>query len=232
MTLQSARLLSLLVVASSVLACSESTETSSGSGGSSGDGGSSSESTAETGAGSTTGSTSSATSSTSSTTTSTSNTSSTGSQEPLGLVVINEIDPDADWIELANIGDAAFDLSGFTLADQEMPGMPKLAEAIQFPAGTSLMPGEFLFVLAKQATSMPGEQTSQTMCDPGPSPCFHAPFGLSGTNGDEVFLIDTADATVTSVAFGANAAPVGSTWCRDSGGNYAVCATPTPGAAN
>jgi hypothetical protein len=229
MTLHRARSLSLLVAFLSLVACSESTDGSGGAGGSSGDGGSSSESTADVGTGTDAATTSAATTSTNATTTSSATTStSSGSAS----VVVNEIDPDADWVELFNPGTDAFDLSGLTLADEDMPGTPKLAEAIVFPAGTTLAAGAYLFVLAKQdAVVMPGEQVPQTACDPGTSPCFYAPFGLSGTNGDGVYLLD-GDATITSAAFGAAAVPVGSTWCRDAGGNYAVCATPTPGAAN
>ena len=40
------------------------------------------------------------------------------------------------------------------------------------------------------------------------------------------------DTVVTSASFGPAAVPAGSTWCRDDAGNYATCATPTPGAAN
>jgi len=224
------RSLSMFVpsLALALIACSEA-QTEDGSGGAGGDasGGASS---AETSASST--SASATTGSNTSSTTTGSTTSNTTSGGGIGSVVINEIDPDLDWVELHNTGDAAFDLSGLTLADEEMPGTPKLAEAIAFPAGTSLAAGAYLFVLAKQdAVVMPGEQAPQTMCDPGPSPCFYAPFGLSGSNGDGLYVLD-GDTVVTSASFGAAAVPAGSTWCRDDAGNYATCATPTPGAAN
>jgi hypothetical protein len=215
-------------LALTLFACSEA-QTDDGSGGAGGDasGGASS---AETSASSTSATATSGSDTSSSATGSTTATTTSGGGN--GSVVINEIDPDLDWIELHNVGDAAFDLSGLTLADEETPGTPKLAEAILFPAGTSLAAGAYVFVLAKQdAVVMPGEQAPQTMCDPGPSPCFYAPFGLSGSNGDGVYVLD-GDTVVTSASFGPAAVPAGSTWCRDDAGNYATCATPTPGAAN
>ncbi len=158
---------------------------------------------------------------------------SSSSQTTQGQVVINEISATEDWIELYNTGAAAFDLSGWMLADSETPGTPKLDEAIIFPAGTSIAAGASLFILAKQdMVVMPGEQTPQTMCAPGSSPCFFAPFGLSDTDGDEIFLIE-GDVTVSASPYPAAAAAEGESWCRlpDGTGNFSVC-TPTPGAPN
>lgn len=150
-----------------------------------------------------------------------------------GDVVINEIDANADWVELYNKGGAAFDLGGMTLADSDGAGGPKLDEAIVFPSGTTIAAGASLFILGKQdAVVSPGEQEPQTECAPGTSPCFYAPWGLSDGDGDEVFLLD-ADRLVSSSAYPAAAAADGETWCRvpDGTGELQVCA-PTPGAAN
>ena len=148
-----------------------------------------------------------------------------------GDLVINEISASDDWIELYNRGTSAFDLGGLTLADQESPGVPKLDEAIVFPAGTSLAPGGYLFIVAKQDGAPTGEVQPQTTCAPGPSPCFHAPFGLSAADGDALFVLD--DMTVVASAdFPANAVPDTQSYCRlPDGGALAPCA-PTPGAAN
>lgn len=151
-----------------------------------------------------------------------------------GDVVINEISATDDFIELFNRGGAAVDLGGKILADRDDATMgPKMEEAISFPAGTSLAPGGYLFVLAKQdAVVMPGEQMPQTMCAPGASPCFYAPFGLSDGDGDSVYLLDGAT-VIAQGDYPASAAPEMMTWCRipDGTGELAVC-TPTPSAAN
>lgn len=201
--------LALLVMA---LACSEAKDEDDGEGGS--------------GTGSTTG----ATSGTQSTTGTGAVTSGAGGGAA-GDLVVNEISASDDWIELFNRGSAPFDLGGLTLADQDMPGVPKLDEAIVFPSGTTVAPGGYLFILAKQDGAPAGEVQPQTMCEPGPSPCFHAPFGLSAADGDALFVLD--DTTVIASAdFPANAVPDTQSYCRlPDGGALAPCA-PTPGAAN
>jgi hypothetical protein len=148
-----------------------------------------------------------------------------------GDLVVNEISGGDDWVELYNRGTMAIDLGGLTLADQDMPGVPKLDEAISFPAGTTLAPGAFLFILVKQETVMPGEAQPQTTCAPGPSPCFHAPFGISATDGDAIYVID-GQTVVANAEFPAMAVSDTQTYCRlPDGGSLAPCA-PTPGAAN
>ena len=150
-----------------------------------------------------------------------------------GDVVVNEIDANVDWIELHNKGAAAFDLSGLVLADRDVDCGPKIADAIIFPAGTTIEPGAKLFILAKQdGVVTPGEQQPQTQCAPGVAPCFYAPFGLSNTDGDEVFLIDGGD-VIASGVYPAAAATEPATWCRipDGTGEFEVC-TATPSAVN
>ena len=149
-----------------------------------------------------------------------------------GNVVINEIDANADWIELHNKGAEAFDLSGLTLADRDADCGPKIEDAILFPPGTMIEPGAKLFILAKQDTVNPGEQLPKTECLPGAAPCFYAPFGLSGTDGDEIFLID-GGTMVSSAVYPAAAAAEPATWCRipDGTGDFAAC-TATASAVN
>ncbi len=157
----------------------------------------------------------------------TSSTSSGGS----GALVVNEVSAVDDWVELYNAGAEVVDLGGVMLADQDTPGVPKTAEGITFPDGTTLGPGAYLFVLAKQTVD-PGEQAPQTACAPGSSPCFYAPFGLSDGNGDAVFLLDGSDVLDTA-EYPAGAVGAGETWCRlpNGTGAFEACAA-TPSAEN
>ncbi|MBM4375083.1 MAG: lamin tail domain-containing protein [Deltaproteobacteria bacterium] len=143
-------------------------------------------------------------------------------------VVLNEVSGVGDdYLELYNAGDAPVDLSGFKVADDD-GGIPKLAEASVFPTGTNLAPGAYLFVLADLKTAMAGPQT---MCDPGPSPCFQATFGIS-KSGDVLYLLDGTDAVVESVPFPATVLD-GQSWGRLPNGTGSFAANkPTPGAAN
>ena len=149
-----------------------------------------------------------------------------------GEVVINEIDANNDWIELVNVGEESFELSGLLLADSDA-GEPKLDTAIEFPEGATLAGGARLFILAKQDNEVePGVQDPQTVCEPGASPCFYAPFGISDADGDEIYLLD-GDRIVSSGVYEPAAAADGESWCRlpDGTGDFAVCA-PTPSAPN
>lgn len=212
-----------------VVACSEATSDD-------GEGGSGNGTTTATAATGATTKSTGATGTPSSTSPATTGTDATASSGvvALGDVVINEISATEDFIELFNTGAAAFDLGGKTLADLDDTTMgPKLDEAISFPAGTSIAPGGYLFILAKQdAVVMPGEQMPQTECAPGVAPCFYAPFGLSDGDGDAIFLLDGMT-TIARGDYPAAAAPEGQTWCRlpDGTGAFSVCAS-TPGAAN
>lgn len=147
-----------------------------------------------------------------------------------GGVVINELSgTGSDYVELFNAGSALVDLSGVKVADQDTPGTPKLASALTLPAGTSLAPGAYLFILGGQASS---STAPETMCAPGPSPCFFASYKLSNKNGDEVFLVDANDAVLESVTYPGNLS-AGQTWGRlpNGTGPFAVTAS-TPGATN
>ena len=164
--------------------------------------------------------------STATTTTTTSGTAPTDSD-----VVINEISASGDdWVELVNRGDAPFDLGDHALADTDM-GAPKLSEAVRFPAGTTLAPGEFLLVLADQMTAPAGPQT---MCLPGgPDTCFHALWAISAKDGERVHLVSPEDEVLADADYPPNAVPLGQTWGRLPDGTGAFAANaPTPGAAN
>ncbi len=204
-----------------LLACSESVSDGEGGGGAD----ASTPASSATGAGGDT--TSSSASSTSATTTS----GGQGGGETAGFV-INEISADGDdYIELYNPTSGAIDLGGLSIADRASEGGPKLDQAITLPSGTTLAPGAYLFVLAKVDTAPSGEVMQQLDCAPGPSRCFHAPFGLSAADGDEIFVLD-GDTVRMSAEFPAGAAPGGS-WGRFPNGTGDFAAnTPTPGAAN
>jgi len=147
-----------------------------------------------------------------------------------GALVVNELSAAGDdWIELYNAGDADLDVGGLRIADQLEPGVPKLEEAIEIPAGTTLSAGEYLFILADQDVASDGFVAE---CGPGPAPCLVSAFGLS-VGGDEIFVIDEVDAIVLSVEYPADATVAGESWGRlpNGTGAFAVNA-PTPGEAN
>lgn len=158
-------------------------------------------------------------------------TTSTATGPGSGYLIINELSALDDWVELFNRGDAPVDLEGLTLADQDMPGVPKTADAITFPPGTILPPGEYLFVLAKQPVA-PGEQAPQSACTPGASPCFYAPFGLSDLDGDAAFLMD-GEAVLDVVEYPPGAGSSAESWCRlpNGTGAFGGCSA-TPSAEN
>jgi hypothetical protein len=146
-------------------------------------------------------------------------------------VVLNEISASGDdWVEITNVGAAPFDLGGYAVADADM-GMPKVADAVRFPAGTTLGAGEFLLLLGQQQTAPPGPQTT---CLPGgPDTCYYATWGISGSNGERLYILSAEDAVVSIADYPANAVPLGQTWGRlpDGRGDFGPNA-PTPGDAN
>ena len=211
--------LSMCLVTLGVAACSEASDDATGGSGASG----SETSGAVTGSNAT-GATSGKSASQ---TAAASGSASTGSGE--GGLAINEISAQGDdYIELFNAGTDSVDLSNLRVADEDSPGVPKIDDAITFPEGTNLAPGGFLFILA--GLDAPGTGP-QTMCDPGPSPCFQAGFGLS-KDGDGVYILAEDDSIMLSAEY-PGALPDGATWSRlpDGTGDFAN-GSPTPGAAN
>jgi hypothetical protein len=146
-------------------------------------------------------------------------------------VVINEISASGDdWVEITNVGAAPFDLGGLAVADADM-GVPKVAEAVRFPAGTTLGVGEFLLILGQQMTAPPGPQT--TCLAGGPDTCYYATWGISASNGERLYVLSADDQVLAIADYPPNAVPIGQTWGRlpDGSGDFAPNA-PTPGAAN
>lgn len=209
--------LRIAVLATALLlsACSESAN---GDGGSGGNGG-------------TSGWTSSATSGSTADTSSSTTSSGAGGAPATGHARINEISATEDWVELfAQGGDV--DLGGFTLADQESPGVPKLDEGVVFPEGTLLAEGEVLLVVGKFSPPAEGPQTT-CLPDGGPETCFQAAFGISDGSGDALFVLDPEGAVVEQVDYPAGAAADGESWARIPDGTGPFQATaPSPGASN
>lgn len=151
----------------------------------------------------------------------------------MAKLVINEIQATTDdWVEIINVGDGVADLSGMGLADQDTDGTPKLAEAIRFIEGAKLVPGDYLIVVANVKDPIPGPQSD---CLPagGPATCYQAPWGISGTNGDQIFLLSPTDAVVDAAAYPANAVLDGQSYCRlpNGAGAFQAC-KPTPAELN
>ena len=150
-----------------------------------------------------------------------------------GGLVVNEMRASGDdWVELFNAGSTAVDLGGYGLADLDPDaGTPRLSAAVRFPAGTTLLPGGYLFVLANVAEAGVGPQ-SQCLAG-GPSPCFHASWAISASRGETVSVVDPAGRVVAQGLYPANAVPSGQSWGRlPNGAGELVANRPTPGAAN
>lgn len=151
----------------------------------------------------------------------------------MAKLVINEIQATSeDWVEIINIGDAVADLSGMGLADQDTDGTPKLAEAVRFIDGAKLVPGDYLLVVANVNNPAPGP-TADCLNSGGPDLCYQASWGISGANGDHIFLLSSTDVTIDSAIYPANAVPDGQSYCRlpNGSGDWQAC-KPTPSELN
>lgn len=148
-------------------------------------------------------------------------------------LVINEIQATSeDWVEIINVGDGVADLTGMGLADQDDMGMPKLAEAVRFIENQKLVPGDYLLVVANVNNANPGPQ-GECLMSGGPDTCYQAPWGISGTNGDQIFLLSPTDTVVDSAMYPANAVLDGQSYCRlpNGAGAFQAC-KPSPGELN
>jgi hypothetical protein len=145
-------------------------------------------------------------------------------------ITINEISASGDdYVELVNTGSAAIDLANLVLADRDDTGCPKTNEALTFPSGASLQPGDHLLIVADQTGATNQVQTS---CLNGPASCYHVGFGISASKGDGIFVLK--DTTVLATAeVPAGAVTSGESWCLlpDPSGAFAKCKQ-TPGSAN
>lgn len=165
--------------------------------------------------------------------TSASNTSGQGTPENTAKLVINEIHAvTEDWLEIMNVDDVDAYLSGMGLADKDTNGTPKLTEAVRFVEGETLAPGNTLLIVANLKTAVPGPQTT-CLATGGPARCYQATWGVSGANGDQVFLLSPKNLVLDTVLYPINAVPDGQSYCRlpDGADSFTACAS-TPGATN
>jgi hypothetical protein len=146
-----------------------------------------------------------------------------------GRVVLNEVCPSPDYLELLNVGASSVDISGWILADSEGgPGTPaKLTEALTFPQGTVVPAGARVYV---QADLPDG---GSACLDGGATRCFSASFGISGSRGEELYLLRPDKSVADQTGFAANAIASDKSWSRlpDGTGAFAVAAQ-TPNAPN
>ncbi len=162
---------------------------------------------------------------------SSSSSSSSGSTADANTVVlINEISGDKEWVELVNSGGDAVDVSGWKIADRDKTtGGPKLSEAAELPAGTTLPSGAYGLVLGG------GLDAGKDCPSGGQVFCAHAEFGISTKNGETIFLLDGAERVLGSVVFPPDASGPDQSWSRrpnaDPNGAFSL-APATPGAPN
>jgi hypothetical protein len=137
------------------------------------------------------------------------------------ILLINEISPTKEWVELVNAGDASIDLAGWRVADSEKDGgAAKDSEYGEFEGGT-LAPMQYALVQGK-AKACP---------DGGQSVCISAEFGIS-KDGEGLWLVRPDRSIAGSTVFPADA---GESWSRLPNANPTgtfSSTTMTPGAAN
>lgn len=147
------------------------------------------------------------------------------------VVLLNELSPGGEWVEIVNAGEAPVDLGGFVVADRDKEtGGPKTKDGVTFPAGTMLAPGAYGIVLG-------GGVDAGDPCPVGDQTfCTRAGFGISKKDGETIFLLAPEGETVGTMVFPPSPdIPKTSSWCRtpnaDPRASFQVCAS-TPGAAN
>ena len=154
-----------------------------------------------------------------------------------GQVVINEIAAKgADWIEIANSGDEAFDLGDHGLCGDVDPTKGSecdLSSIVRFPKGTTLPAGGYLLIVGDQDAAAGVGPHVTCLPSGGPTTCFYASWKVSSSNGETVHLVDAEDTPLDEVPYPPDAVPEGQTWGRvpDRSGGFAAN-DPTPGAAN
>lgn len=144
-------------------------------------------------------------------------------------LVINEIDPDGEWIELYNGRSTPIALGGYRICDSEDDGSPRLDRAAAFPADFALEPAEYLIVVE---VDEPELEVISTTCPFGDR-CLHTGFGLSAGNGDTIFLLDEGDGVALSATLPPDAVEGGQSYCRfpNATGDFTPC-PPTPESSN
>lgn len=156
-------------------------------------------------------------------------------------IVLNEVAAvgSTEWIELANKGSNAVDLGNHFVADSEKTSnQPKKSDAMRFPAGTTLQPGQRILIMTSKSQGTVGPHPKADCLADGPDTCFYTSFGVSATNGEAIHVLAPDGSIVTSTAtpktLSADAGgSTNETQCRlpDLTGDFGKCA-PTPGQAN
>lgn len=144
-------------------------------------------------------------------------------------VLLNEVAPGDEWIELVNAGDTTVDLEGWKLADREKTeDKPKLDEAVTLPKGTKLAAGGYILVRG-------GGLDAGTCPAGGQSACLHAEFGISNKAGETLYWIAPDGVVAGTIVYPPEGAAKGQSWARvpsgDPKGTFRA-SEPTPGAAN
>ena len=117
-----------------------------------------------------------------------------------------------DWVEIANTGDTAIDLSGAALSDD-----PALPRKWLFPDGTELPASGYLVVACDGDPTVPQQ--------------LHASFSLSAS-GEDLGLYSADGDTWDELTFGVQTTDVSMARSPDRTGDFVADTTPTPGEAN
>ncbi len=132
----------------------------------------------------------------------------------------DEVGDVGDWVEIANPGPVAVDLSGWGLSNAD-----KNPFRWVFPAGTRLPRNGFLRVWTDKADRRADRAN------------LHTSFGLD--NGDDSVVLTAPDGTDAGRPVDSVALPLlapDTSWCRTPGGGaaaaFTTCLAPTPGARN
>lgn len=145
-------------------------------------------------------------------------------------LLLNEIAPGDEWIELVNSGTKAIDVSGWSVADRDKTsGEPKLEDAVTFPSGTKLPASGYIVVQGG------GVDGGKPCPDGAQAYCFNAEFGISRKAGETIFLLAKDGGVVGTAVFPADAAAGDDSWGRipsgDPEGAFELNQA-TPGAEN
>jgi Lamin Tail Domain len=176
-----------------------------------------------------------------------------GSNTSASPVVINEISPGDEWVELFNAGSDAVDLEGYRVADRDKAtGAPKLGESVRFPKGTVLASKAYLLVRGGGAggdllgsidagTDAGNGDAGDAGAQPKPCPpggqsyCFHAAFGISNKAGETIYMLAPDQSIKGSVVYPPLGVAMGQSYARIPNGVADAPFKPaseTPGAAN